>query len=271
MSCWLAGGGSAWRAGVELKLAGTVGYRSACDGRLPPVGRWPGRVGSGGSACSALGREQGSAADDRRTAGTAACSPGDSRAAVRHPRSPRARGPAGCSPRSWQPAWLHAGCHAGRSAGRRRGCEFSAGAGLPLEAPGRSAPRPPAPRSPFLPALTVCFRQNGVPTPQHRKKSVPQPERKAQLWLPRLQHRPSPSRGAPRARRLPAGGSIIRPPLAWLRPGDEIPDGPLTYRSRHEPVPLTELERMLVLSVMGGTTGSTTWSQGRHKEQRNGR
>jgi hypothetical protein len=37
--------------------------------------------------------------------------------------------------------------------------------------------------------------------------------------------------------------------------GDEIPDGPLTYRSRHEPVPLTELERMLVLSAMGGTTG----------------
>jgi hypothetical protein len=37
--------------------------------------------------------------------------------------------------------------------------------------------------------------------------------------------------------------------------GDAIPDGPLAYRSRHEPVPLTELERMLVLSAMGGTTG----------------
>ena len=37
--------------------------------------------------------------------------------------------------------------------------------------------------------------------------------------------------------------------------GDEIPDGPLAYRSRHEPAPLTELERMLVLSAMGGTTG----------------
>src|ERR687895_205080 len=37
--------------------------------------------------------------------------------------------------------------------------------------------------------------------------------------------------------------------------GDEIPDGPLAYRSRHEPLPLTELERMLVLSAMGGTTG----------------
>lgn len=37
--------------------------------------------------------------------------------------------------------------------------------------------------------------------------------------------------------------------------GDEIPDGPLAYRSRHEPLPLSELERMLVLSAMGGTTG----------------
>jgi hypothetical protein len=37
--------------------------------------------------------------------------------------------------------------------------------------------------------------------------------------------------------------------------GDEIPDGPLAYKSRHEPLPLTELERMLVLSAMGGTTG----------------
>lgn len=37
--------------------------------------------------------------------------------------------------------------------------------------------------------------------------------------------------------------------------GDEIPDGPLTYRSVHDPLPLSDLERMLVLSAMGGTTG----------------
>ena len=37
--------------------------------------------------------------------------------------------------------------------------------------------------------------------------------------------------------------------------GTEIPDGPLAYRSKHEPIPLTELERMLVLIAMGGTTG----------------
>ena len=37
--------------------------------------------------------------------------------------------------------------------------------------------------------------------------------------------------------------------------GDEIPDGPLAYRSQHEPVPLSGLERMLVLSAMGGTSG----------------
>jgi hypothetical protein len=37
--------------------------------------------------------------------------------------------------------------------------------------------------------------------------------------------------------------------------GDEIPDGPLAYRSTREPVPLTDLERMLVLTAMAGTTG----------------
>ena len=37
--------------------------------------------------------------------------------------------------------------------------------------------------------------------------------------------------------------------------GGEIPDGPLAFRSRHEPVPLHQLERMLVLGAMGGTTG----------------
>ncbi len=37
--------------------------------------------------------------------------------------------------------------------------------------------------------------------------------------------------------------------------GSEIPDGPLAYRSKHEPLSLTELERLLVLSAMGGTTG----------------
>jgi hypothetical protein len=37
--------------------------------------------------------------------------------------------------------------------------------------------------------------------------------------------------------------------------GAEIPDGPLAYKSKHVPLPLTELERLLVLSAMGGTTG----------------
>ena len=37
--------------------------------------------------------------------------------------------------------------------------------------------------------------------------------------------------------------------------GGEIPDGPLAYKSRHDPLPLSDLERMLVLSAAGGTTG----------------
>ena len=44
-----------------------------------------------------------------------------------------------------------------------------------------------------------------------------------------------------RSRRFPLGG--------------EIPDGPLAFRSRHEPMPLSELERMLILTACAGTTG----------------
>jgi hypothetical protein len=44
-----------------------------------------------------------------------------------------------------------------------------------------------------------------------------------------------------RSRRFPMGG--------------ELPDGPLAYRSTHEHVPLSELETLLILAVMGGTTG----------------
>ena len=44
-----------------------------------------------------------------------------------------------------------------------------------------------------------------------------------------------------RSRRFPVGG--------------EIPDGPLEYRSEHEPLPLTDLERLLILTACAGTTG----------------
>jgi hypothetical protein len=54
-----------------------------------------------------------------------------------------------------------------------------------------------------------------------------------------------------RSRRFPMGG--------------EIPDGPLAYRSGHAHVPLTELETLLILSVMGGTTG---WHDGITRHQR---
>lgn len=37
--------------------------------------------------------------------------------------------------------------------------------------------------------------------------------------------------------------------------GATIPDGQLAFASRHDPLPLTELERMLVLTATGGNTG----------------
>jgi hypothetical protein len=36
--------------------------------------------------------------------------------------------------------------------------------------------------------------------------------------------------------------------------GAEMPDGVLTYKSTHKPIPLTDLEKMLVLSACGGNT-----------------
>ena len=37
--------------------------------------------------------------------------------------------------------------------------------------------------------------------------------------------------------------------------GAEIPDGVLAYKSRHQPVPLSELEKLLVVTACGGNTG----------------
>ncbi len=37
--------------------------------------------------------------------------------------------------------------------------------------------------------------------------------------------------------------------------GAEVPDGPVAYKSRFEPLPLSELERLLILTAVGGKTG----------------
>ena len=37
--------------------------------------------------------------------------------------------------------------------------------------------------------------------------------------------------------------------------GAEIPDGVLAFKSKHKPVPLSELEQLILLSTMGGVTG----------------
>lgn len=65
--------------------------------------------------------------------------------------------------------------------------------------------------------------------------------------------------------RLPAGfqdmlefslieGLMGRPARRFFM-GAEIPDGVLAYKSRHDPVPLSELEKLLVVTACGGNTG----------------
>ena len=36
--------------------------------------------------------------------------------------------------------------------------------------------------------------------------------------------------------------------------GAEIPDGVLAFKSKHKPLPLSEIEQLLVLTSMGGVT-----------------
>jgi hypothetical protein len=36
--------------------------------------------------------------------------------------------------------------------------------------------------------------------------------------------------------------------------GAEIPDGVLSFKSKHDPLPLSEIEQLLLLSYMGGVT-----------------
>jgi hypothetical protein len=47
--------------------------------------------------------------------------------------------------------------------------------------------------------------------------------------------------------------------------GAEIPDGVFAYKSRHEPLPLSELEKMLVVTACAGNTG---WHTMLHRAQR---
>jgi hypothetical protein len=73
------------------------------------------------------------------------------------------------------------------------------------------------------------------------------------------------ARVAPRPETLPKGfQDVLSFPLTAallgrrarrFAMGSSIPDGPLAYESTHEPLPLTELEQILVLTAAGGNTG----------------
>jgi hypothetical protein len=54
---------------------------------------------------------------------------------------------------------------------------------------------------------------------------------------------------------VPAGRGFVRPRARRFSLGSSIPDGPLAFTSQHDPLPLTELEQMLVLTAAAGNTG----------------
>jgi hypothetical protein len=55
--------------------------------------------------------------------------------------------------------------------------------------------------------------------------------------------------------RFPLSAAIFGRRARRFARGDEIPDGPLAYKSRHDPMPLSELEQMTLLTAAGGNTG----------------
>lgn len=57
------------------------------------------------------------------------------------------------------------------------------------------------------------------------------------------------------ALRFPLVGALYGRRARRFSLGAAIPDGPLAFTSRHEPVPLTDLEQMMVLTAAAGNTG----------------
>jgi hypothetical protein len=80
----------------------------------------------------------------------------------------------------------------------------------------------------------------------------------------RLKHRgrlqlgtlPSVPRGLEEAVRFPLVEALLGRRARRFSVGSELPDGPLAYTSTQPPLPLDELEQMLVLTA---TTGNTGW------------
>ena len=66
---------------------------------------------------------------------------------------------------------------------------------------------------------------------------------------------PSAPRGLAEAIRFPLIEAIQGRRARRFSMGATIPDGPLAHTSRHEPLPLTELEQMMVLTAAAGNTG----------------
>ncbi len=54
---------------------------------------------------------------------------------------------------------------------------------------------------------------------------------------------------------FPLAGALLGRRARRFFMGAEIPDGVLAYKSRHDPVPLSELEKLLVVTACGGNTG----------------
>jgi hypothetical protein len=77
---------------------------------------------------------------------------------------------------------------------------------------------------------------------------------KGKVMLDRMPH---PSRGLVKAASFPLIDAIHGRRSRRFARGASIPDGPLAYTSKHDPAPLSELQKLLLLTTVSGNTG---WS-----------
>ncbi len=76
------------------------------------------------------------------------------------------------------------------------------------------------------------------------------PDTKSQLFINSLEHQ-----ALQELLRFPLTDALFGRRSRRFSLGGEVPDGPLAYKSRYAPLPLSELERLLILTAVSGVTG----------------
>ncbi|MEW5873700.1 MAG: hypothetical protein AB1752_00785 [Candidatus Zixiibacteriota bacterium] len=99
---------------------------------------------------------------------------------------------------------------------------------------------------------TLLLSSGAVLTGLGLREAGAQNTRRAKILLDKLPRIP---RGLETAVQFPLLEAIAGRRARRFSVGSELPDGPLAFKSAHDPLPLSELEQMMVLTATGGNTG----------------